>query len=359
MKKFSIPLLAVILLTIATGACASLYIVSDTLTDRINVISTSREIMSIEYVDGEELGGTDKEILEGEWEEFGIQLINDSPEAADPWENVLIRVKFYGIENEYIAVEYTHDNTWQGTAVYDLGTLEAGKIGGVADVGPEGGWTVRPQTDENFRLRVKFEKAAENVDVEIFAIKIGAEPEVYIAEVDDPETIKIVNPTQDAYACQDHPSTNYGNEDYLELATQENANAYALLKFDGTNIPNNLNKAELYLFQYWGTGFSDLGASGVTVQLYPITENWDENVLTWETMPTHDENLISEETILGTGKWYVFDLTDYINGLEAGEDASILVKFSEDSFDNAERRIRFRSTASEERAKHLHLRVKS
>lgn len=359
MKKFSVPLLTVILLTIATGACASLYIVSDTLTDRINIISTSREIMNIEYVDGEELGGTNKEVLEGEWEEFGIRLIDNSPEAAEPWENVLIRVKFYGIENGYIDVEYVHDNSWQNTAVYDLGTLEAGEIGGVADVGPEGGWTLRPQTEENFKLRVKFEKAAENVDVEIFAVNIGAEPDTYIAEVDDPESIKIVNPIQDAYIRQSHPSTNYGNEDYLELATQENANAYALLKFDGTNISNDLEKAELYLFQYWGTGFSDLGASGVTVQLYPVTENWDENVLTWETMPAYDENLISEGPILGTGKWYVFDLTDYINSLEAGEDASILVKFSEDGFDNAERRIRFKSTASEDRAKYLHLRVES
>ncbi|MEA1904543.1 MAG: DNRLRE domain-containing protein [Candidatus Hadarchaeota archaeon] len=359
MKKFSMPLLAVVLLTIATGACASLYIVSDTLTDRIDVISTSREIMSIEYVDGEELGGTNKEVLEGEWEEFGVRLINNSPETADPWENVLIRVKFYGIENEYIYVEYVHDNAWQGAVVYDLGTLEAGEIGGVADVGPGGGWTVKTQTEENFRLRVKFEKAAENVDVKIYAIDIGVEPDTYIAEVNDPGSIKIVNPAQDAYICQNHPSINYGDEDYLELATRMDANAYVLLRFDSTDIPDELGKAELYLFQYWGTGFSDLGASGVTVQLYPVTENWDENVLTWGTMPAHGENLISEGVILGTGKWYIFDLTDYISGLEAGEDASMLVKFSEDGFDNAERRIRFRSTASEERAKHPHLRVKS
>jgi hypothetical protein len=359
MKKFSMPLLAVILLTIATGACASLYIVSDTLTDRIDVISTSMEIMGIQYVEGEELGGTDKEVLEGEWEEFGIRLINDSPETADPWENVLIRIKFHDIENEYIDTGFLQDNTWWSATVYDLGTIETGEIGGVADIGPEGGWTLEPQSEKNFKLRVKFEKAAENVDVEIYAIKTGAALDTYIAEVDDPELIDIVIPTQDAYVHENYPSTNYGNKDYLELITQANANTYTLLKFDGVDIPEELDKAELCLFQYWGTGYSDLKASGVTVQLYPIIEDWDENVLTWETMPAYKENLISEGTILGSGKWYVFDLTDYINALGAGEDASILVKFSEDGFDNAERRIRFRSTASEERAKYPHLRVES
>ncbi len=359
MKKFSMPLLAVVLLTIATGACASLYVVSNTLNDRITIISTSREIMSIGYVEGEELGGINKEVLEGEWEEFGIRLINDSPETADPWENILIRIKFYGIENEYIKVGYVHDNSWENATAYDLRILEAGEIGGVADVGPEGGWTIRPQTEENFKLRVKFEKAVENVDVEICAIKAGANPDVYVAEVDDPRTISMVIPAQDAYVRQDRSSTNYSSEDYLELATQENANAYTLLKFDGADIPDGASEAELYLFQYWGTGYSDLKASEVTVQLYPITENWDEDTVTWGTMPAYGDNLISEESILGAGKWYVFDLTDYVKSLEAGEDVNILIKFSVDSFDNSERRIRFRSTESGDNNEHPYLRVKS
>ena len=85
MRKLSAFFLIMVLLGIATGTCASLYVISDTLRDKIDIISTSPEVMHLEYIDGEELGGEAREVLEGKWEEFGLRLINRSPEGADPW----------------------------------------------------------------------------------------------------------------------------------------------------------------------------------------------------------------------------------------------------------------------------------
>ncbi|KXB04516.1 hypothetical protein AKJ48_02340 [candidate division MSBL1 archaeon SCGC-AAA261O19] len=304
--------------------------------------------MTLAYSPGGELGGENKEIIVGEWEEFRVSLTNDSPPTASPWENILIRVKFYGVENEEISLGYKHDGVWENSQVYDLRSLEQGMIGVVADLGPARGWTVKPQTTENFDLRVKIDKVVKDVKVEMLAITnestLGAGGE----KVENLESKNILDPLQDTYIHQGNPSTNYSGEDYLELTTQENGNAHALLEFDRQDIPNQVGSAELNLYQYWGSGFSDLRDSGITVQAFPIAENLNLNSVTWKTTPVHNAtNPIAEEEIQGTNKSYNFNMTNYLNSLENEKIVTVLLKFSQDNFDNKERRIRFDSLEGE------------
>ncbi|KXA89456.1 hypothetical protein AKJ57_05280 [candidate division MSBL1 archaeon SCGC-AAA259A05] len=340
-----IKIIMVILILLLGSVSASQYFsVSNMLRDEIDVISDDSRIpLEINYSEGMELGGENKTLKAGNWEEFGIMLTNKSSDAAEPWENVLIRIKFHDVRNEYISVGYKHDGTWENTYVHDLRSIQLGGAGGVVDLGPEGGWTVKPQTTENFELRVKFGKPVQDVGVEIQAITKGQESKEGEGGVKNPYSTDILEPVQDAYIHQANPSASCGSEDHLEVDTKENANVYALIKFDSSTIPEQVEKAELKLYQYWGSGFQDLRSSGVTLQLFPTSVDWNENSLTWKNKPTLKDYLIAEENIKRTKRWYTFDITNYVNSPRKSDDMSLLLKFGKDNFDNRERRIRFTS----------------
>lgn len=336
--------MVILILLIGSVSASQYFSVSNTLTDEIDVISDNSRIpLEINYCEGMELGGENKTVKAGNWEEFGLTLTNKSSDSAKPWENILIRIKFYGVRDEYIKVMYKHDGAWENTEVCDLRSIRTGGVGGVADFGPEEGWTIKPQTTENFKLKVRFERAVQNVRVEIKAITKDQELGEGVEGVKTPDSTNILDPVQDTYIHQAHPKANYGSEDHLEINTKENGNAYVLLVFDSSAVAERVERAELKLYQYWGSGFQDLRSSNVALQLYSIPDGWDENDLTWMNRPKLEGQLIGEENIESTNEWYEFDITDSISSLPKSDEISLLLKFAEDNFDNLERRIRFTS----------------
>jgi len=99
-----------------------------------------------------------------------------------------------------------------------LRAVESGEIGGVIDFGPEEGWSIQSQTEENFRLRVKFETSIENVKVKIRAIVKNDRLKTDYENAKDPKSTTILEPIKSSYLDQAYPSKNYSGEDHLEVS---------------------------------------------------------------------------------------------------------------------------------------------
>ncbi|KXB06455.1 hypothetical protein AKJ53_00190 [candidate division MSBL1 archaeon SCGC-AAA382F02] len=329
---------------VGTASGAQYFSVSNVLSDEINVVmDNSRKLMSLSYVPGEGLGGENKEIEAGKWNEFQISLKNDSPSVTNSWKNILIRTKLYNINPDNIEIEHKQDETWENVPVYDMRLIKKGETGAVADLGPADGWEIEPQKKKKLDLRVKIEKVFENLEVEFQAITSDSKLEIYIGKENSFESKVLLNPTLDTFVCQESPSTNHSNEEFLELSTGNNADSYVLLEFDADEIPSKVKKAELYIYQYWGSGFSELRDSGTTIQVFHIAKELRKRDLTWGKISSLNlENLLVEENILGNNVLYRFSMGEYLRNSEIENRLVILLRFSGTSFEE-KRRIRFYS----------------
>jgi|GEM_PF-2232641 len=347
-KKIVVSVLALIFL-MSSASAYQYFFISETLSDEVTVTAnTDREKLQLSYVQGRELGGEEKEIEAGEWEDFQIYVNNKSSRYSPAWENVLIRSKFYGIEPENTRLKYKHENAWNKASVYDLRSLELGQSGVVSDLGPTEGYTIEPETKKIVNIRIKIDRKIENMGVEFKALTNSKVIENFAVRAKDPEDRKILNPKMDTYVDQQNSDKNYSEYDYLELKTQENnRNSYTLITFDRNNISNEIKSAKLNLYQYWGYGFAKLRESEVTIQIFEAPKDLrTDETITWESIPKKLDEPIDETEIIGTKKWYSFDLTKNLEDKE-GEIKNFLIKFSKDDFDETERRIRFDSTLGE------------
>lgn len=262
--KKGIVFLLIALFIVATASASQFFLVSNTISDEIDVVRENKRCaLVLSYNPENELGGENKEIKVGKWDEFQISLANDSPSTTSPWENIFVRMKFYGVSEENLSAGYKHKGSWREAEVHDLRTLELGGGGAVTDIGPEGGWSIEAQKKEKYSFRIKVGRAIENLEVEIKAITGESSLKTELENLEDPKSKSVINPNLDTYVHQSNPSKNYGDGDYLELTTQENGNSYILLSFPSENLPSTINSAKLNLYQYWGSGYVDLRESNV------------------------------------------------------------------------------------------------
>lgn len=349
--KKGIIFLLIGLFLVATASASQFFSVSNKISDEIDVVRENKRCsLTLSYESENELGGENKELKVGKWDEFQISLVNESPSTTLPWENIFVRIKFYGVSEENLSAGYKHEGSWRDAEVHDLRTLELGGTGAVADIGPEGGWSIGAQTERKYSLRIKIERVIENMKVEMEAITGESSLETERENLEDPKSRSVINPDLDTHVNQRKPGKNYEDEDHLELATEENGNSYILLNFPSENLPSKINSGELNLYQYWGSGFGDLRDSNVDIQVFSFPKKLREKEVSWESIHPLDNlssNPISEKKIPGNGNWYTFDLTSYLNKIEPSNHFSLLLKFSQDNFDNHRRRIRFDSVEGE------------
>lgn len=334
----------IVLVSVLGSVSASRYFsTSNTLSDEIDIIQDNTHLLKIKYVRSEELGGENKEIKVRQWENFQLSLTNNTKSTTV--DNVLIRFKFFGISKENIRIQYRESGVWKKTRVEDLRLVSSGEFGSICDVGPEKGWKVEPGEVKNLVFRIKIDKVFENLEIKIRAIRnVEDENEMSGEIVEDPDSKIILNPLSDGYAQEDKPSTNYTNEDHLEITTCENKNAYTLLSFDLSNLPKKIESAKLKLHQYWGSGFSKLKNSGITIETYSIEKNKVLKEITWNRIKScKDLKKLTEREIKGNNVLYSFEMSDYLNSINK-ENVLFLIKFSRNNFDNKKRRIRFDST---------------
>jgi hypothetical protein len=123
------------------------------------------------------------------------------------------------------------------------------------------------------------------------------------------ETMKLYA-VEDGWANLANPSGVYGNNTYLSVNDRTSI-AECFLKFPSENILSLdgrlIENASLWLYQYQATY-----SPGDTLYVHAITQDWDENALSWNTKPSISADAVSSlDLTIGNECWREF------SGLEA------------------------------------------
>jgi len=121
---------------------------------------------------------------------------------------------------------------------------------------------------------------------------------------------------KDAYTRQEgFEDTNYGdNYRILTGAQATGEDVRGLLQFNLDGLPGNAQSATLRLYSMVSNGFSDSG----TVNVYRITESWDEMAVTHNTIPTSDVTIYASQTVNNVDGWVLWDITSLYNLWKSG-----------------------------------------
>jgi len=104
--------------------------------------------------------------------------------------------------------------------------------------------------------------------------------------------IKIFYSTDDAKISQDDPNKNYDGEFGINIRNEFGVGgssgwaSQGLYKFDISSIPSGVSvlRATLYLFY---NKWTSTNPSGRYLNLYRVTSDWDEDTVTWNTVPSY------------------------------------------------------------------------
>lgn len=98
----------------------------------------------------------------------------------------------------------------------------------------------------------------------------------------------LITAVQDATVWSNDPHGNYGGLPLIEILGGSDAEdmAYALVQFDLTELPYTEEMVDTALLRLWLPPDTDYvgGHAGV----YPATDAWDEDIVTWNNMPAGD-----------------------------------------------------------------------
>jgi len=99
------------------------------------------------------------------------------------------------------------------------------------------------------------------------------------------ENTVVLEPTDDATILQNAPNDNTGTSESVRLRAISGWKLYGLIQFNLSAVPSNatIQYASLQAFYY---NNHDGNPSGHQVNLYRITNEWDEENVTWNTQPS-------------------------------------------------------------------------
>ncbi|MFW5912118.1 MAG: DNRLRE domain-containing protein [Candidatus Hadarchaeota archaeon] len=339
-KKLSASIIIVVIFIAGIAYGSGIFSVSNTINDRISVEPNNiRNSLHIQYEKGNELGGPKKKIQAGKWENFGLEIINESPEEAPAWENIFIRMEIVGINREKASLLFKKDGEWKSVRTKDIRTLNKRRKGFFVDIGPKKGWRIPSGALKNIKVKIKFYQGVENLDIRITSISKNVELERYDKKINSTGS-SVLEPDKTTFIYENEKRKNFSDRDYLELRTQREGNSYVLLDWKDENFPPNIKEAYLLMHKYWGHKYSKLRNENIKLQINPIIEGWKENTTTWKNKPNHS-NLLLDEINLHKEDWYKINLENYFENQQRENYKGIVIKFSETGYDSEKRRIRF------------------
>lgn len=120
------------------------------------------------------------------------------------------------------------------------------------------------------------------------------------------EQIMNLTPSADTYIVSGVAGENYGKETRLRLFMNFSNNSRILVRFDLSSLPRNaiIESAVLSFGLVEATG-----TSSVAPIVYRLTASWNENAVTWDTLPASAEEVTSN-IITNYPERKTFDLTD-------------------------------------------------
>ncbi len=119
--------------------------------------------------------------------------------------------------------------------------------------------------------------------------------------------------TDDTFIDEWAPGINKGTEDYLIVRSMylTDFELDTLLKFDLSYVPagTTVKSATLGLY-YWHYNNGD--PYNRQLDVYHITEAWDEGTVTWNNQPSYDSNVIDSAYVPGSYGWMTWDVTSSV-----------------------------------------------
>lgn len=250
------------------------------------------------------------------------------------------------------------------TLQFDVTVANVGEVIDNYDltVSDNAGWTlslsenrienVQPGENETVTLSVTILGNAGTGEVSVVTVTATSENDNNVSSNDKVLALAAgsvsISPTDDSYADQANPDSNYGSETYLEIASKWDEKRRSFLEFNlSDNLPDNalIIDAEFNLYFYWGSDYVALRDAGVLIEAREVTDDsWSESTITWNNAPTVGEVINTSE--IGSYGWKKWDVDDYVaEQLENKSDqlASFAITLDNEDFDNTLRRMRFRS----------------
>lgn len=132
----------------------------------------------------------------------------------------------------------------------------------------------------------------------------------------------LYNPTADTYIRGgQYANTNFGDESILSVKNDtESYTRQSFLQFDVNEVDSSIaHSAVLRLYA------NDINSDPErTISIYSTDHDWSESSLTWNNAPDKSKHL-TDAIITKEGKWYEFDVSEYIKSGKQEELASFLL----------------------------------
>jgi hypothetical protein len=126
-------------------------------------------------------------------------------------------------------------------------------------------------------------------------------------------------PVQDGFVSSSNPNTNYkdtfdGHNLITGTLTQE-GNCKAYVQYDLSGLPQGIEITEARFEAYVTT--RSINSTPMSLSAYQVTGDWDENVITWNNVPSYNPTPIFTKNI--DNLWYhSFPMTDLVKGWYEG-----------------------------------------
>ncbi len=118
---------------------------------------------------------------------------------------------------------------------------------------------------------------------------------------------------KDTCVWYNHPTSNYGNDDYLWVGTYTGVIARSYLQFDLSDVPPNavILGASLGLYYYYSYSITS-----ISIGLYEVTENWGEDTITWDNQPASSSEAVDIQILptIYTSDFVYWQIGDLVKG---------------------------------------------
>ena len=129
-------------------------------------------------------------------------------------------------------------------------------------------------------------------------------------------------PTNDSWVEAEFPNDNHGSDTSLRVRSDTRTRR-SYLKFDLNSIPSGKSITSVKLYLY--CTYSDANPS-VEIYAHETGDNWNEANITWNNAPAVGSSITSI-SVMGTGKYYCWDITSYGQTQYSGDKIlSVVVK---------------------------------
>ncbi len=196
-------------------------------------------------------------------------------------------------------------------------------------------------TDRNYD-RIRFNTKEAKRDFPMLTLVLGDSPDPDPEPEPEDCTASTINIGEDATVnnASSESDDNYGSKGYLFARNKPSGYGYkTYLKFDLTDQAS----ADQYLLHLYGANVSN--SNEVEIGIFPTSDAWDENTLTFNNSPDATGTLLSSQSINSEEKYYTFDLSqEVLTQLNGDKEVSFLVESLE--ADRRYSRIKFNSGES-------------